>query len=160
MIRLVLRSIYPSSHPPVANDFAILSEALVVADKYDDNVARVPLRSLPTEFVKKEPVGAYSIACRFEVKVASSLMTSIYLPDLAELPDEFKHIQAAADYHRLILLHSKYRKEIMALANRTPFPRQDIKFLDIIRILLASAEPKDEEERRNIPGDLQRKASR
>ena len=126
-LELILRFVYPSPTPPVVEDFTVLSEALALADKYDIDVARVRLRSSFTEFAKIEPLRAYAIACRFELmdemKIASARTTSIHLPDLPELPDEFKRI-AATDYHRLILLHSKYRREVEAIANRTPLPRQ------------------------------------
>lgn len=125
-MELILRFIYPSPISPVIDDFNILSEALVVADKYDVEVARARLRSSFVQFAQTEPLRAYAVACRFgltdEMKIASSQTLSIHLPDLAELPDEFKFVPAT-EYHRLILLHSKYRKEVEAIASRTPLPR-------------------------------------
>lgn len=41
------------------------------------------------------------------MKITSSHTTSIHLPGLTELPDEFRFIPAT-EYHRLILLHSNY----------------------------------------------------
>ena len=126
-LELVLRFVYPSPRLPAVENFTILSEALIIADKYDIEVARARLRSSFTEFAKTEPLRAYAVACRFgltdEMKIASSHTTSIHLPDLPELPDEFKHVPAT-EYHRLLLLHSKYRKEVEAIASRTPLPRQ------------------------------------
>ena len=55
------------------------------------------------------------------MKIASSHTTSIHLPGLAELPDEFKLIPAT-EYHRLILLHSKYRKEVETIADSATRP--------------------------------------
>ena len=125
-LELILRHVYPSATSPVVDDLTTLSEALVLADKYDIEVARSRLRSSFTGFAKTEPLRAYAIACRLgledEMKVASSHTTSIHLPGLAELPDEFKHIPAT-EYHRLILLHSKYRKEVEAIATHTPLTR-------------------------------------
>ena len=77
------------------------------------------------EFATTEPLGAYAIACRLglkdEMKITSSHTTSIHLSGLAELPDEFKFI-AATEYHRLIPLHSKYRKEVETIANSATRP--------------------------------------
>jgi len=118
-VDLILRFIYPSS-PPVVDDLTIISEALSLADKYDIKVARSRLRPSLTEFAKTEPMRIYAIACRFgfeeEMKIASSHTTSIHLPGLVQLPDEFKFIPAT-QYHRLILLHAKYRNEIEAIAS-------------------------------------------
>ena len=137
-LELILRFIYPSSTLPVIDDLTVLSEALVLADKYDVEVARSRLRSSFTEFAKAEPLRAYAVACRFgladEMKIASAHTISIHLPDLADLPDEFKLVPAT-EYHRLILLHSKFRKEVGAIAGRTPLPGP---VLDNIRDLLAN----------------------
>ncbi|KAF9643879.1 hypothetical protein BDM02DRAFT_3132119 [Thelephora ganbajun] len=66
------------------------------------------------------PRRVYAMTCRLgfggEMKIASSLTTSIHLPGLTELPDEFKLIPAT-EYHRLILLHVRYRKEVGAIAS-------------------------------------------
>jgi len=119
-LELVLRFVYPSADPPVIENLATLSGALVVADKYDIKVARSRLRSSFKEFAKTEPLRAYAVACRLgledEMKTASSHTTSIHLPGLTELPDEFRLIPAT-EYHRLILLHSRYRKEVETIAD-------------------------------------------
>lgn len=118
-LELILRYMYPSASSPTINDLTTLSEALVLADKYDVEVARSRLRSSFREFAATEPLRAYAIACRFgledEMKIASSRTTSIHLPGLTTLPDEFRLIPAT-EYHRLILLHSRYRKEVEKLA--------------------------------------------
>ncbi|KAF9643031.1 hypothetical protein BDM02DRAFT_3123915 [Thelephora ganbajun] len=65
------------------------------------------------------PLGC-AVACRLgfedEVKVASPRTTLIHLPSLTELPDEFEPIPAT-EYHRLILLHARYRREVEAIAS-------------------------------------------
>ena len=117
-VEYILRFIYPSS-PPAIDDLTLLSEILILADKYDIEAARSRLRPLFIEFAKSEPLRAYAIACRLgfedETKIASSYTTSIHLPGITELPDEFRFIPAT-DYHRLILLHARYRKEVEAIA--------------------------------------------
>lgn len=122
-LELILRIIYPSPAPFVVDDLTVLSEALVLADKYDIQVARSRLRSSFTGLIETNPLRSYAIACRYgwadEMKVASSQTTPIHLPDLAELPEEFKLIPAT-EYHRLILLHSEYRKHVRNIAYRTP----------------------------------------
>ena len=55
------------------------------------------------------------------MKAASSYTTSINLPDLTELPDEFKSIPAT-EYHRLIRLHVRYRDEVAVIAPNHPPP--------------------------------------
>lgn len=124
-LELVLRFVYPSATSPVIDDLTTLSEALVLADKYDIEVARSRLRPSFREFATTEPLRAYAIACRLgledEMKIVSSHTTSIHLPGLAKLPDEFKFIPAT-EYHRLILLHSRYRKEVEAIAHSTALP--------------------------------------
>ena len=45
-------------------------------------------------------------------------------PGLDELPEEFEHIPAT-EYHRLILLHSRYRREVAAISSRTDLTIRD-----------------------------------
>ena len=119
---IILRFIYPSENTPVIDDFALLSEVLIVADKYDIAVARSRLRRSLEELAKTEPLKVYAIASRFgfenEMKIASSYTTSIHLPGLVELPEEFKFV-SAVEYHRLIRLHERYRKEVAVLASNS-----------------------------------------
>ena len=118
-LELILRLIYPSPTLPVVNNLAIVSEALTLADKYDIEVARSRLRSSLVQLAKTEPLRVYAIACRLgfedEMKIASSHTLQINLPALTQLPDEFKFIPAT-EYHRLIHLHARYRKEAMDIA--------------------------------------------
>jgi len=122
-LEVILHFIYPSCDPPAINDLTLLSEVLVLADKYDIRAARSRLRPSFVEFAKTEPLRVYAIACRLgfedEMKIASSHTTSIHLAGLTELPDEFKLIPAT-EYHRLILLHARYRKEVEAIATCPP----------------------------------------
>ena len=124
-LEVILRFIYPSPSPPIIDDLTVLSEALVLADEYNIEVARAQLRSSFIEFAKTEPLRAYAIACRLrltdEMKIASFHTTSIHLPSISELPEEFKFI-SATEYHRLVLLHARYRREVEAIASRTPLP--------------------------------------
>ncbi|KAF9789487.1 hypothetical protein BJ322DRAFT_538451 [Thelephora terrestris] len=124
-LELILRFIYPSPSPPIIDDLTVLSEALVLADEYNIEAARVQLRSSFLEFARIEPLRAYAIACRLgltdEMRIASSHTTSIHLPSIDDLPDEFRFIPAT-EYHRLVLLHARYRKEVEAIASRTPLP--------------------------------------
>ena len=125
-VDLILRFIYPSS-PPVVDDLTIISEAVSLADKYDIEVARPRIRPSLMKFAEAEPMRVYAIACRLgfeeEMKVASSRTTSIHLLGLTQLPDEFKFVPAT-EYHRLILLHAKYRNEVEAIASSTRPPTQ------------------------------------
>ena len=122
---LVLRFVYPSLTSPPIDNLTILSEALVAADKYDIKVARSRLQSSFKEFAVVEPLRVYAIACRLgieeEMRIASSHTTSIHLPGLTELPDEFKFVPAT-EYHRLILLHSRFRKEVEEIAHSAARP--------------------------------------
>ena len=124
-LELVLRFVYPSPSPPIIDDLTVLSEALVLADEYNIEVARTQLRLSFIEFAKTESLRAYAIACRLgltdEMRIASFHTTSIHLPSIGELPEEFKFIPAT-EYHRLVLLHARYRKEVEATASRTPLP--------------------------------------
>jgi hypothetical protein len=128
-LELVLRFIYPSAKLPVINNLSLLSEALVVADKYGIGVARSQLRSSFKGFMTTEPLRVYAIACQFgfedEMKIASWHTTSIHLPGLTELPPEFKFIPAT-EYHRLILLHLRYRKKVAAIAKRSPLKKSPL----------------------------------
>jgi hypothetical protein len=70
------------------------------------------------EFAKTDRLlRACAIACRlgFEDEITSSYTTSIHLPGLTELSDEFRTIPAA-ECHRLVLLHAKCRKEVEVIA--------------------------------------------
>jgi len=124
-LELILRFVYPSLTSPVIDNLTTLSEALVAADKYDIEVARSRLRASFKEFAVVEPLRVYAIACRLgledEMKIASSHTTPIHLPGLTELPDEFKLIPAT-EYHRLILLHSRFRKEVEEIAHSAARP--------------------------------------
>jgi len=124
-LELVLQFVYPSAASPTIDDLTVLSEALVLADKYDIQVARSRLRSSFMAFASIEPLRTYAIACRLgfedEMKVASSYTTSIHLPGLTELPEEFRFIPAT-EYHRLILLHARYRKEFEDIARSAMRP--------------------------------------
>ena len=129
-LELILRYMYPSPSSPVIRDLTTLLEALVLADKYDVEVARPRLRSSLREFTATEPLRTYAVSCRLELedemKIASSHTTSIHLPELTALPDEFRLIPAT-EYHRLILLHSRYHKEVEKLTDlavQQPAPRQ------------------------------------
>ena len=117
-VELILGFIYPSSVPPVLNDLATISEALIIANTYKIEVARSRLRSSLVKLAETEPLRVYAIACRLgfrdEMKIASRQTLSINLPALSRLPDEFKHVPAT-EYHRLIGLHARYRKEVMAI---------------------------------------------
>ena len=117
-VELTLRFIYPCP-PPKIDDLTLLSEALAFADNYDIESARSQLRPSLMAFAETESLRVYAIACRFgfveEMKRASSYTTSIHLPGLAKLPDEFRFIPAA-EYDRLTLLHARYRKEFEAIA--------------------------------------------
>ena len=118
-LEVILHFIYPSTEPPAINDLILLSEVLVLADKYEIRVAQVRLRPSLVEFAKTEPLRVYAIACQLgledEMKIASSYTTSIHLPGLTELPDEFKSVPAT-EYHRLILLQRRYRKAVEEIA--------------------------------------------
>jgi len=138
-LELVLRFVYPTADVAEIQDLTTLSEALVIADKYDIGVARSRLRPSFMEFAVTEPLRAYAIACRLgledEKKIAASHTTSIHLPGLTELPKEFESI-SATEYHRLILLHSRYRKEVAAIAARIPLTGSS--FVSLVGELLLS----------------------
>ncbi|KAF9780968.1 hypothetical protein BJ322DRAFT_987905, partial [Thelephora terrestris] len=104
---LVLTFIYPFP-PPNVDSLDLLVEGLVIADKYDIDGARTELRLRLAKFMKAQPLRVYAIASRFgfeeEAEAASSLTTGIYLPALADLPDDLKDISATT-YHKLVRLH-------------------------------------------------------
>ena len=118
-LELVLRFIYPSAVAPAIDDLGVVSDALTLADKYDIEAVRSRLRTSLMEHTKTAPLTVYAIACRLgfedEMKIASSRTMSINLPTLTHLPDEFKFIPAT-EYHRLVHLHTRYRKEAAAIA--------------------------------------------
>lgn len=121
-VEVILRLIYPSTDSPAVKDLSHLLEVLAIAEKYDIEVARSRFRRSLVEFAETEPLRVYAIAYRLgyedEKKVASSCSTSVHLPGLVELPEELKFIPAM-EYHRLILLHARYRKEVEAIAKAT-----------------------------------------
>ena len=141
-LEVILRLIYPSADMPVVKDLTLLSEVLIVADKYDIAVAQSRFRKSLEGVAKTEPLRVYAIACQFgyenEMKVASSYTTSIHLPDLDELPDEFKSI-SATEYHRLIRLHKKYRKAVVAATFDSPALEVPMR-IDFRRVVSAAIE--------------------
>ena len=80
-LELILQFIYSSIDVPTIGNLPVLSEALILADKYDIELARVRLRSSFKEFTTTEPLRAYAIASKLgleeEKKIASSYTTSI-----------------------------------------------------------------------------------
>ena len=121
-LELILRFIYPSAVSPIVDDLAIISEALILTDKYDIQVVRSRLRSSLVELAKTEPLRVYAVACRFgfedEMKIASSHTLSINVPALTQLPDEFNFITVAA-YHRLIHFHARHRDAVLAIVTES-----------------------------------------
>lgn len=111
---LVLRFIYPFPSPDI-DSLDQLFDGLVIADKYDIIGARADLRLRLTKFIEENPLRVYAIASKFgfeeEAEAVSPLTTKIYLPSLADLPDDLKDISAMA-YHRLIKIHENCRDEI------------------------------------------------
>ena len=103
-LELTLRFTYPCTWY-VINDLVILSEVLILADKYNIEATRSRLRPSLVELAKAEPLRVYMIWCRLrfedEMKIASSRTASIGLPDLTQLPDESGFIPAT-EYHRLV----------------------------------------------------------
>ena len=123
-LEIILRFIYPAADTPMVSDLVLLSEVLIVADKYDIAVARPRLRRSFEELAKTEPLKVYAIACRLgyenEMKIASSHSTSIHLPSLTELPEEFESM-SAAQYHRLIHFHERYREAVADIVDETEY---------------------------------------
>jgi len=69
----------PTTDVVVIQDLTTLSEALVIADKYNIGVARSRLRPLFMEFAVTEPLRAYAIACRLGLEDEKTLGTNSYL---------------------------------------------------------------------------------
>ena len=111
---LILRFIYPFP-PPNVDSLDLLFEGLLISDKYNIEGVRAELRIRLTNFMDEHPLRVYAIASRFgfeaEAEAASSLTTGIYLPSLADLPNDLKSISATA-YHRLVRIHEEHRNEI------------------------------------------------
>jgi hypothetical protein len=121
-VELILRFIYPFP-PPRIDNLTLLSEVLALTDKYDIEAARSQLRISLLGFARSEPLRVYAVAYQLgfqdEMKIASSYAMSINLPELAELPDEFRSIPATA-YHHLILLHTRHHKKTKPVVARPP----------------------------------------
>jgi hypothetical protein len=121
-VELILRFIYPFP-PPRIDNLTLLSEVLALTDKYDIEAARSQLRISLLGFARSEPLRVYAVAYQLgfqdEMKIASWYAMSINLPELAELPDEFRSIPATA-YHHLILLHTRHHKKTKPVVARPP----------------------------------------
>ena len=122
-VEAILRFIYPNFESPTVDDLTMLSEVLAVAEKYDVAAARSRFRQSLVEFAKAEPLRVYAIACKLgyedEMKIASTrTISTISLPRLTALPEEFKFVPAT-EYHRLIHLHARYRKKVEEIAEGT-----------------------------------------
>lgn len=117
-LELILRSIYPSPSP-VITDLTLLSEALILADKYDIEVASPQLHPSLMEFARSEPLRVYAIATRWgfeDEKLRASLYARLSnLPGVAELPHEFEFIPPTA-YDHLVDVQARYRKGIEDIA--------------------------------------------
>jgi len=103
-LEVILQFIYPSP-PPEVNDLTLLSEILVLADKYDIKTAQSRFRPSLMGFAKTEPLRVFAIACQLgfedEMKIASSHVKLFDTLELTELPDEF-NIIPATEYHHLL----------------------------------------------------------
>ena len=121
---LPIHGAYPaislSVNVPIVENLTVLSKVLILVDEYDTGLAWARLLSSFREFTTTESLQAYVIACRLgleeERKIAPSYATSIHLPGLNELPEEFKHI-SATEYHHLTPPHSRHRREIADISS-------------------------------------------
>lgn len=136
-MEVILRLIYHAVDLPAINDLTLLWEVLTVAEKYDFAIVRSRFRQSLVEFANSDPLRVYAIAYRLgyedEMKIASSRSTSIHFPGLTKLPEEFGSIPTN-EYHRLILLHQRYRKRVEAIVlavNTVPFENPTSKLTDL-----------------------------
>ena len=121
-LRVVLQMIYPHPSPPLKGDLDTLVECLVVADKYEIQGATSQLRDALSRV--NSPLRIYAIACRFGFEdlaksASDEIFTSVNLTGVAQLPDGFEFVSAAA-YHNLIRQRTHYLETVSEVVKLTP----------------------------------------
>ena len=124
---IILRMIYPSSTPPSLDgdfDFDTLVECLVIADKYEIGRAGSQLRDALARTCLTRPLRVYAVAARFGFAklmdfTSHHIFSSIHLPGIPELPDDFDFVSATA-YHRLVRQRAIYVEEVAEVIKQTP----------------------------------------
>lgn len=120
----LLRLIYPLP-PPIFNSLQELTAVLAACIKYDMSASLQVVRQtlVSPEFISREPLRVYAIACRYrlqeEAREASRATLQITLLD-APLYEELRYI-SAYDYHRLLTMHrarAGAAKSLLSLRSR------------------------------------------
>ena len=119
---LILRLIYPFP-PPKVNGMELLVGGLIIVDKYQVEGARGRSRESLNKFIGDAPLRVYANASRFrldtETDIVVSFTTTVSLPSLTNLPDDFDYVPAQA-YHKLVVFHAEYRTEIKTIVGSVP----------------------------------------
>jgi len=124
---IVLRIIYPYFTPPSLGgdfDFDTLVECLVIADKYEIRKIKLQLCDALAQVSYAWPLRVYAIAARFGFAklmdyTSHRIFSSIHLPGIPELPDDFDFVSATA-YHRLVRQRAFYVEAVAEVIKQTP----------------------------------------
>ena len=121
---LILRMIYPFTPPSIDGNLDTLIECLAIADKYEIKGAKARLYHELARPSITEPLRVYAIASRFGfTNIADSAsrdnLSTVHLPGIPELPDDFDYVPAT-EYHKVVRLHSNYRKAVAEIIKQTP----------------------------------------
>jgi len=114
-LEVFLRGVYPFGLPAMPTLEAI-SNALVIHDKYQVQSGSLqPLRSLlvSPEFLKKDPIRVYSIACRWGFKKEADLAApyTSFLDVLTLVREEDVQRMTSMEYHRILTLGKERRSK-------------------------------------------------
>ena len=122
---IVLRTIYPFAPPSFDGDLDTLVECLVIADKYDIEVAKSRLRRVLAQTGTAQPLRMFAIAARFGftnlmTSTSRNILSSVHLTGITKLPDDFDFVSATA-YHQLVRHRADYLKAVVEVIEETPY---------------------------------------
>ena len=140
---ILLRYIYPIPSPKI-EDFTILSNLLVSAEKYGAEGVTSRLRTIliSSHFLDLDPLRVYAIACRWsffeEAKFASTLTVYVDLAKQGEGCTEDMKYMSGLDYHRLLVLQRARKDTVQKLVAEQPTPGGccSVGYNDIRRLLV------------------------
>lgn len=123
-LEALLRMIYPFGSPPLPT-LDEISRVFIILDKYEVQGGPVQLlKSLlaSSEFLKKDPIRVYSIACRWKLKEEADLAApyTSSLDVLSCVREEDIRWMTGMEYHRILMLEKGRRARSTSVIFTTP----------------------------------------
>jgi len=112
-----LQLVYPVD-PPVINDLRLMDDLFRVADKYATKgiTTRLKERLVSPSFLKDDPIGVFTIACRNNLDEEARLAVphTFTMDVVSQISEERLHAMTAKTYHHLLTEHAIRRKQLIS----------------------------------------------